>query len=94
MVGEKRDHIAALAEHIFSKSLQCFFRTDFDEDSRPRVVERAQALNELHRSGDLLCENVQHLRHDVPPRGIELAVGVGDDGQAWRREVQALQHSP
>ncbi len=94
MVGEKRDHIAALAEHIFSKSLQCFFRTDFHEDSRPRLIERAQALDELHRSGDLFGQDVQHLGHDVRPRGIELAVGVGDDGQTRRREMQALQHSP
>jgi hypothetical protein len=49
MVGEQRNYIAEVAEHIFGKSLQCFFRPDFHEDSRPRRVQGAQTFHELHR---------------------------------------------
>ena len=44
MIGEERDHIAALAQHVFGKSLQSLLRPNFDKDPRPRLVERAQAL--------------------------------------------------
>ncbi len=91
MNGEKRNHVAAVAEHILGKSLQRFFGPDFHKDARAGVVQRAQALHELHGSCDLLGKNVQHLRYNVGPHGIKLAVHVGYDRQARRLEVQALQ---
>ena len=94
MIGEERNHVAALAEHIFGKSLQRLLRSDFHENARAGIVQRAQALHELHGRSDLPRQNVQHLRHDVRPRGIKLAVHVGDDGQARRLQMQALQHPP
>ncbi len=94
MIGENRKHIAAIAEHILGESLQRFFRTDFNEDARARVVECAQALHELHWRRDLLREDVQHLRNNVKPHGIKLAVRVGDNWQMRRFEMQALQNFP
>ena len=88
MIGKQRDHIAVAAEHILGKSLQRFFRSNFNKHASAGIVQRAQALNKLHRRSNLLRENVQHLRHDVRPRGIKLAVSVGDDWQTWRLEMQ------
>ena len=73
-----------VAEHILGKSLQRLLRPDFDEYARAGVVQRVQALDELHGRSNLPRQNVQHLRHDAGSRGIELAVDVGDDRQARR----------
>ena len=91
---KQRNHVAVAAEHVLGKSLQCLLRSNFNKHASASVVERVQSLNKLHRRGDLLRENVQHLRNDVGPRGIKLAVSVGDDWQAGRFEMQALQNSP
>ena len=82
------------AEHILGKSLQRLLRSNFNKHASAGIVQRAQALNKLHRRSDLLRENVEHLRHDVRPHGIKLAVGVGDDWQTRRLEMQALQNLP
>ena len=82
MIGEKRNHISALAENILDKSLQRFLRSDFHEDARACIVQRAQALHELHWRCDLLRENVQHLRPDGRARGIKLTVYVRHDRHA------------
>ena len=94
MIGEQRNHIAVATEHILGKSLQRLLRSNFNEHASAGIVQRAQALNKLHGRSDLLRENVQHLRHDVRPRGIKLAVCVRDDWQTGRFQMQALQNSP
>ena len=50
-----------------------------------------QALHELHRRSDLLREKIQHLRDNIRPVGIKLAIDVGDDRHLRRLQVQALQ---
>ena len=35
MIGEERNHVAAIAEHFLGKSLQRFLRSDFDENAAP-----------------------------------------------------------
>ena len=42
--------------------------------------------------GHLFAEQIHHLRHDVGPGGIELAVHVGDDRNARRLQAQTLHH--
>src|SRR5271166_2950182 len=79
MIREQRDNIAAIAEHLLSKSLQRLLRPNFYEHSRARIVERAQPPYELHGASDLLREQVQHLRNNIRARGIKLAIHVGDD---------------
>ena len=37
MIGEQRNHIALVAEHILGKSLQCLLRPHFHEDARAGV---------------------------------------------------------
>ena len=69
MIGEKRDYIAAFAQHVFGESLQRFLGSDLNKDSRTRFVQRAQPFDELHGRCHLLRKNVQHLRHDPCPVG-------------------------
>ena len=92
MVGEQRNHVATFAKHFFGKSLQRLLRSDFDKDARARVVKRLQALHKLHRRRNLLREQVQHLRNNIRPRGIKLAIHVGNDRYARRLQVQVRQH--
>ena len=94
MIGEERNYIAALAEDIFGESLQSLLRSNFDKDPSSRFVERAQAFDELHGRGNLLREQVQHLRHNVGTCGIKLAIDIRDNGQARRFQMQAFQFLP
>src|SRR6476646_5645137 len=91
MIREKGHHVAAGSEDVFGESLQGFLRADFYKDSRTCLVEGAQAFYELHGRGDLLGENIEHLRHSVFPGWIKLSVSVRDDGQARCGQVQPLQ---
>ena len=54
MIGEQRNYIAAIAEHVFGESLQGLLRPNLDKHAGARVVESGQALYELHRRRDLL----------------------------------------
>src|SRR5581483_4363147 len=76
MIGEHCDDIAMCAEHIFSESLQRFLRSDFDKDPCTRVVQRPQALDELHRRCYLLREDVDHLRNDIGTSRVEFAIRI------------------
>ena len=93
MVGENGDDVAAAAKHILRKSLQRFLRSHLHKHARAGVIQGAQTLNELHRGSNLLRQNIQHLRHDVRPAGIELTIDVRDDWQAGRLEMQPLEHA-
>src|ERR1700746_2312672 len=88
MIGKKRKHIAAVSEDILGKSLQRFLRSNFHKDPRASVVERAQSLDELHGGSDLFGQEIQHLRDNVRPGGIELAIYVGNDGQVRGFQVK------
>src|ERR1019366_8843418 len=92
MIREQRDHIAAFAEHFLGKSLQRLLRPDFDKDARPGIVERVQALYELHRRSYLQREQVQHLGNNLGSAGIKLAVHVGNDRHTRWLYVQVRQH--
>jgi hypothetical protein len=94
MIGEQRYDVAVAAEHILGKSLQGFLRSDFDEHARSRVVERAQALDELHRRGHLFCEQIDHLGRNVRPGRIELSVDVGDNRNDRRLQGAGAPASP
>ena len=49
------------AEHVFDEAVERLLRADLDEHAGALRVERAQALDELHRRGDLAGEDVEHL---------------------------------
>ena len=87
MIAENGDYAAVRAEHVFGESLESFLRTNFHKHARAGGIQRPQPLDELHGSGNLLCEDIEHLRHNVRTRGIELAIDVSDDGQPWRGEM-------
>ncbi len=74
--------------------MQRLFRSNLNKHARAGIVQRAEALNKLDRRRDLLRENVEHLWHSIRPHGIKLAVGVGDDGQTRRLQVQTLENLP
>ena len=57
----------------------------------PCVIERAQALDELDRRGDLPREDVEHLLLDVVAGRVQLAVDVGHDRQLRGLQAQPLQ---
>ena len=97
MVGEQREDVVVLgAEHLLDEAVQGFLGPDLDEHAGARVVQRAQALDELHRLGDLPAEDLQH-RLGVGVLGIELPGHVRDDRQlrpahfeAAHRDLQRL----
>ena len=86
--------IVVVAEHVRGEALQRVLRADLDEDPRALVVQRAQALHELHRRGDLAAEDVEHLLDDVGAGRIELAVDVGDDRELRADAGRAAGASP
>ena len=74
--------------------MQGFLRADFHEDPRAGFIQSAQAFHELHGRRDLPGEKIQHLRNNIRPCGIELAIYVGNDGQARRFHMQARKLQP
>ena len=89
--GEADDRV--VAEHVGGEALQRVLRADLDEDPRALVVERAQALDELHGRGDLAAEHVEHLLLGAVAGRVELAVDVGDDRQLRRPQAEPLRAS-
>ena len=83
VAGEADDRV--VAEHVGGEALQRVLRADLDEDPRALVVQRVQALDELHRRGDLAAEHVEHLLDGAVAGRIELAVDVGHDRQPGGR---------
>ena len=83
-----------VAQHVGCEPVQGPLRPHLQEHPRAGVVQRVQALDELHRRGDLLCQQVEHrLGHAVAHR-VELAGHVGDDRPYRRVQVQPLQCAP
>ena len=78
VIGEQRQHVFLVAEHIFDKSLQGAFRPHFDEHPGAHVVQGVQAFDKLHRGRDLAGEQVQHIRNHARPHGIRFAGHVGN----------------
>ncbi len=93
VVGEEVEHVV-VTQHVAGEPLQCPLGADLDEGGRPRGAERAQTGHELHRRGDLVGEQVEHLRHHVGAHRVEVAGDVGDDGQDRRVQLQALERGP
>ena len=49
MVGEQREDVVVLApEDVLGEAVERLLRPDFDEDAGAGVVQRVQALHELH----------------------------------------------
>jgi hypothetical protein len=70
VVGEQCDHVAA--QDVLDEPVQRLLRPDLDEDPGAGLVQRVQALHELHRGGHLPAEQVDE-RLDVRIRRVELA---------------------
>ena len=83
VVGVQRKHIVVHgAEHVFGEAVQRPLGADLDEHPCSRLIQGLQALDELHRRGDLAAEDVQHpCRHVGAAGRVELAVHVRDDRQ-------------
>ena len=94
MIREQREHVVVFAQHILDEAVQRLLRTHFHKYARAGLIQRAQPLDELHGRRNLPRQNVEHGGSGVGPRGIELAVHVGDDRQFAGLEVQALQSVP
>ena len=93
MVGEQRNHVAAIAEHVFGKTLQRFLGTGFNEDPGAGRVQSFQAFHKLHRRCNLLCQHLHHLRFRVRAGRIKLAIDVCNDRQPRRLQPQPHQHA-
>ena len=90
--GEAQDLV--VAQHVGGEALQRVLRADLDEHPRALLVERVQALDELHRRGNLPGQDVEHLLLHVVAGRVELAVDVGDDRQPRRLQAEALEGRP
>ena len=89
MVGEQREDIVVLGtENLLDETVQGLLRADLDEDPRAGLVEGVQALDELHRLGDLAAEDLEH-RLGVRRDRVELAGHVGHDRQARPAHLEA-----
>ena len=91
MVGEEGRDFGILTQNIFGKAPERLLRAGFYEDPHPRVIERLQALNKLHRRGHLLAEDVDHLGDDVGMHRVEIPGDVGDDRASGRLEVEFFE---
>ena len=79
-----------VAEDVGGEALQRLLRPDLDEDAGALVVQRAQAVDELHRRRHLGGQQVEHLGHHVGAHRVELAGDVGDDRDLRRPQLEAL----
>jgi hypothetical protein len=77
MVGEQGEDLRVVTQHLLHEAVERALGADLDEHSAPRVVKGAEALDELHRRGDLPTEDVNHLIEDVGTHRVEGAVDVG-----------------
>ena len=94
VVGEQRHDVAAVAEHVVDEALQGLLRADLDEDARAGGVQRLQALDELHRLGDLAGEDVEHPRHGVAARsGRTRRLTLATIGRRGGRRSQPLERA-
>ncbi len=92
VVGEQRQHVIVLAaQHVLDETVQRLLRSDLHEHARAGVVQRLQPLDELHRGGDLLPEDVDH-GVDGGALRVELTGHVGHDRAHRRLDVEAAQH--
>ena len=80
VVREQRDDVRIVTEDVIGETLEGLLRSDLDEHAAAGVVEGAQPGNEPDRRGDLLSEDVDHLRNHVWPHRVEPTVDVGDQG--------------
>jgi hypothetical protein len=94
VVGEQREDVAAVAEHVLGETLQGALGADLDEHAHAAVVQGVQALDELHRGGDLAGEDIQHLGDGVRPHRVELTADIGHDRQARWRQAQPGERPP
>ena len=79
------------AEDILGHAVQRLLRADLDKDPGTGVVQRFQALDELHRLGDLTAEQLDDLVVAVRAGRVETAVDIGDDRDLRRLDRQAAQ---
>ena len=90
MVGEQRQHVIVLAEHILDEAVQGPLGADLDEHAGTGVVQGVEPLHELHRRRHLLAQEVEH-RLGRGVRRIELAGDVGHQRDARRKYVETSQ---
>jgi hypothetical protein len=91
VVGEQRQHVVVRrAEHLLDEAVQGLLGPDLDEHAGAGLVQGVQALDELHRLGDLPAQDLQH-RLGVRVGGVELAGHVGHDRQLGPAHLQAAQ---
>ena len=90
VVGVHRQYVVVVTEDVLDEAVQGPFRADLDEETSACVVQRVQPFHELHGRGDLFAEVVEH-RVGGGIGGIELARHVGDQWNARRAHIEALQ---
>ncbi len=90
MIGKQGVDVFMLAQHVIHKTVEHTFRTDLHKHPCPGVVQRAQALDELHRRGHLLRQHLDHLRHHLRTRRVEFAGDIGHQRNARGLQVHAL----
>ncbi len=56
VVGEQREHVVVVAEDVLDEAVQRTLGPDLDEHPGAGVVQRVEALHELHRRRHLLAE--------------------------------------
>ena len=95
MIGEQRNHVAAsLPSTSSANPCNAFFGPTSTKTRAPASYSVCRPFTNCTGRGDLLREQVQHLRNNVGPGGIKLAVHVGDDRHLRRLQMQARQHLP
>ena len=89
VVGEQRDDIGLLAQHIVHKALEGLLGTDLDKGAAAVGVERFQPLDPLDGRGNLEFQNV----FDALDCGrVEFAGNVGDQRKPRLADSQPIQH--
>ena len=88
MVGEQDRDLGVVTEHVLGHAVEGALGTDLDEHPAARVVQRAQAGDELDRRGDLAAQQVDHRGGGIGAGGVEASRDVAHERDRRRLQVQ------